>query len=185
MRWLEGRHLGVLKTGGRDGLGGRAIDLTFTEGAVQHRVKVKADPYFGTDPASINDHSLLFYRANQDSFAFEAVANSATKEPGWMFDSGATDLYYYFVAITQPPEDVEALCDEPDDVFFSELQVERDELVIFPMNAVREWFEANYERYPSRPVRTGGVSAWYRLVPRSDLQGAVPGLVSRGPIFPR
>lgn len=184
-RWLESRHLGVMQTGGRDGIGGRGVDLTFTDGASQHRVKVKADPYFGTDPAKVNDHDLSFYRAYQDSFAFEAVANSATQEPGWMFESGATDLYYYFLAISQPLEEVEALLDEPDDVFFDELAVERDELVVIPMPEVKAWFSENFERYATRPVRSGSASAWYRLIPRRDLQSSVPLLVSRGSIFPK
>lgn len=184
-RWLQGRHAGVVQTGGRDGLAGRAVDLTFTDGMLQRRVKVKADPYIGSDPVKIRDHGLIFYRADQSSLALEAVANAATKEPGWVFDSGATDLYYYFLAISQPQAEVQALFEEPDDIFYSELEVERDELVVIPMMELRSWFAENFERFATRPVRTGRGSAWYRLVPRSELQLAVPETRNWGSIFAR
>lgn len=181
-RWLSSRHLGVAAKGG-SGPSGQTADITYNQGIAQRRIKVKADPYFGTDPRKVDDHGLIFYRANQDSFAFEAVADAVTKEPGWVFGSGAEDLYYYFVAIAQPLDEVRVLADEPDEIFFNELAVERDELVILPMAPVTSWFERNFERYPTRPVRTGRGSAWYRLVPRPELEAALPEVQSRGSIF--
>ena len=63
----------------------RGIDIVCVapDGA-RRSAKVKADPYFGTDAGKIGDRSLPFYRADTGSFAFEAVANAATREPGWM-----------------------------------------------------------------------------------------------------
>lgn len=162
---------------------GRGVDITYAWQGGQHRIKVKPDPYFGTDSAKINDRSLPFYRAEASAFAFEAVANAATREPGWMFDSSAVDLYYYFLALPQTEDEVRALMGEPDEVFFSELVVERDELVVLPMRGTRLWFEANFERYTPRPVMVGGASAWYRLVPRADIIGSVAGINSVGPVF--
>jgi hypothetical protein len=183
-RWLvqQGR-LDVALTHGRQSLGGRAVDLTYAWQGGQHRVKIKADPYFGSDPRRIADRALTFYRPDQRMFAFEAVANAATREPGWMFDTNAQDIYYYYVAIAQSEEEVAALAGEPDEVLFNELAVERDELVILPADATRTWFEANYERYTPRPVMSAGASAWYRLVPRSDIEGVVTGVRNAGPVF--
>lgn len=184
VRWLvQQGKLDVHLTGGLSSLGGRAVDLTYAWQGGQHRVKVKPDPYFGTEPRKVGDRSLTFYRADASAFAFEAVANAATREPGWIFDSSADDLYYYYMAIAQAEDEVAALAGEPDEVFFSELAVDRDELVILPVQPTREWFETNYERYTPRPVMSTGVSAWYRMVPRADIERAVPGIRKIGPIF--
>lgn len=159
------------------------MDLTASFQGTSVRIKVKPDPYFGTDPRVIADHSRTFYRADAAVYAFEAVANSATRQPGWVFESSAEELFYYYVALRQPEADVAALVSEPDEVFFRELEVERDELVILPMERTRVWFESAYEQYTPRPVMVGGASAWYRLVPRQDLEQAVSGIRRVGPVF--
>ena len=41
----------------------RDIDITYSARGERRSVKVKADPYFGTDSAKIGDRSLAFYRA--------------------------------------------------------------------------------------------------------------------------
>lgn len=183
-RWLvrQGR-LDVHATGGMRSLGGTSVDLTYAWQGGQRRIKVKPDPYYGTDPMKIADRELVFYRGDASAYAFEAVANAATREPGWIFESQADDLYYYYVALSQDEHEVGALVNEPDEVFFSELAVERDDLVILPMLEAREWFEANFERYTPRPVLVGGASAWYRLVPRIDIERAVTSIRNVGPIF--
>jgi len=178
-------HSDVRPSNGRDALGGRGVDLTYVNQGATRSVKVKPDPYFGLDRMKVADRELAFYRADASAFAFEAVANAATREPGWMFESVADDLYYYFVAIPQPEDEVRALMNEPDEVFFSELAVERDELVILPMRQTREWFELHFEDYTPRPVMLGGASAWYRLVPRTDIERSMPGIVHAGSVFGR
>jgi hypothetical protein len=183
-RWLTRQgKVDVQLTGGLVGLGGRSVDITYSWQGDRRRIKVKADSYFGTDPAKVRDRTLTFYRQDSFAYAFEAVANTATREPGWMFNSSADEIYYYYLAIAQPEADVRALMGEPDEVFFTELAVERDELVVMPMAVTREWFEANFERYTPRPVMNAGASAWYRLVPREDLERAVPEVRRVGPIF--
>lgn len=183
-RWLtEQGKVDVVRTQGRVGLGGRGVDITYAWQGSRMRVKVKTDPYFGIDPAKIGDRALIYYREDASSFAFEAVSNAATREPGWVFDSEASEVYYYFVAISQSEDEIRALAEEPDEVFFSELMVDRDELVVIPMSALRIWFEENFERYTPRPVLVGGASAWYRLVPRGDIEGTIAGVRSIGPIF--
>lgn len=183
-RWLkEQGHTDVLQTNGRVGLGGKAVDITFTSQGSLRRVKVKVDPYYGLDTAKIGDRTFTFYRQDQASFAFEAVANAATREPGWVFGSDASHLYYYFLALGQPEDEIRALADEPDEVFFGELIVDRDELIVIPMRELSEWFESTFERYTPRPVTVGGASAWYRVVPRVDLERAVPKARSAGAIF--
>lgn len=164
---------------------GRGIDIVAIEGKASRRIKVKADPYFGVDSRKIGDRGLEFYRADSGSLAFEAVANSSTREPGWTLVSDADDLYYYYLALGQTPDEVRALLSEPDEVFFSEIAVERDELLVLPMKDVREWFEAHYQDYAPRPVMHAGVASWYRLVPRADVEKALGRLSSAGPIFSR
>jgi hypothetical protein len=161
----------------------RGIDLTYSLNGERRTAKVKADPYFGTDSAKIGDRALAFYRADTGTLALEAVADSATKQPGWMLDSAADDLCYYYLALGQAEDEVHALLGEPDEVFFSELLVERDELIIVPMHEARAWFEINADAYPPRPVFLGSTSAWYRLVPRAVLQSQLPGVRIVGPVF--
>ena len=161
----------------------RGIDLTYSEDGVRRSAKIKADPYFGTDAAKIGDRSLSFYRADTGMAALQAVADSATKQPGWIVGSDADDLCYYYLALAQAEDEVHALLGEPDEVFFSELRVERDDLIIIPMAQAREWFEANADAYPPRPVFLGATSAWYRLVPRAVLQSELPGVRIVGPVF--
>ncbi len=182
--WLvaQGR-VDVQTTEGRDSVAGRQVDLVHAWQGSRNRIKVKADQYFGVDPAKINDRALSFYREDAHSYAFEAVSNAATREPGWIFESMADEIYYYYLAIGQPEDEVRALLSEPDEVFMSELAVDRDELVILPMGATRTWFETNYERYTPRPVLIAGASAWYRLVPRADIEGAVQGIKRVGPVL--
>ncbi len=183
LRWMERQgRVDVQSTNGFRSLG-KAVDATYSWEGSRRRVKVKPDPYFGTDNALIADRALTYYRADSGAYAFEAVANTATREPGWIFDSEADDLYYYYVALSQTEDEVRALLGEPDEVFFSELAITRDELVVLPLRATREWFENNYEAYTPRPVMVGGASAWYRLVPRRDLERAVQGINMVGPVF--
>ncbi len=160
---------------------GRA-DLTFTRGGRARAVKVKADPYFGTDPGKIADRRLTFYRREGSDYAFEAISHSVTRQPGWIFNSEADDLYYYFLALGQPEREVAALVAEPDDVFFGELAVDRDDLHVIRMAPLRQWFEASFEQYTPRPVLVGDHSAWYRIVPRAVLAAAVPVTVT-GSVF--
>jgi len=184
-RWLVERgRLDVQITDGQESLGGgKAVDITYAWQGGRRRIKVKADPYFGTDPAKISDRSLTFYRPDASAYAFESIANSATRQPGWAEDSAADELYYYRVALAQTEEEIAALMNEADAVFFSELWVDRDELVVLPMDATRSWFVANADKYQARPVITGGVSSWNRLIPRGDIEVAVAGLNNVGSIF--
>ena len=166
-------------------LGVHGVDIVCQRDGAQLQIKVKPDPYFGTDATKINDRSRVFYRANADSYAFEAVANTATHAPGWVFSSPAEQIFYYRVALVQSEDEIRALLSEPDEIFFSELVVERDELQILGMAAVRTWFQAHYEEYTPRPVMLGGAAAWYRLVPRRDIESAVAGIINIGPVFER
>lgn len=168
-----------------EGSHGRDVDIVAIEGRMSRRIKVKADPYFGTDSRKIGDRGLAFYRADGGCFAFEAVADSATRAPGWTLASEAQDLYYYYLALGQTPDEIAALLAEPDEVFFSEIAVERDELLILPMAPIRAWFEEHLQDYAPRPVMQGGGASWYRLVPRADVEKALGRVPSSGAIFPR
>jgi hypothetical protein len=158
------------------------VDITLLRDGRKSGLKVKADSYFGTDPVKIADRNLPFYRRQGADYAFEAVSDSVTRRPGWMFHSEASHLYYYFLALGQPEAEVAALLGEPDEVFFGELKADRDELHVIPMDALQEWFEAHYEQYTPRPVLVGDHSAWYRLVPRDVLRSSVP-IEVLGPVF--
>jgi hypothetical protein len=150
------------------------VDIACSVGGRRLKIKVKADPYFGSDPVKIADRDLAFYRRQGADYAFEAISHNVTRQPGWVFQSDADDLYYYFLALGQPEREVQALFEGPDEVFFTELKVERDELHIIPMAALRDWFEQHFEQYTPRPVLIGDHSAWYRLVPRAVLSASVP-----------
>ncbi|MBU4557081.1 MAG: hypothetical protein KJ747_09440 [Actinobacteria bacterium] len=167
-------------TGGSTGAG---VDIVYTVSGRRGRIKLKSDSYFGTDPAKVSDRDLVFYRPDAGHYAFESISNNMTREPGWMFNSEADDLYYYYLTLSQPEDEVAALLSEPDEVFFSEIKVERDALHILPMRATQKWFEAHYEDYTPRPVTVGQHSAWYRLIPRSDIEGSIQGARLVGSVF--
>lgn len=184
IRWLMGQgSADAASTGGMASFGGRAVDLAYSSAGTQHRAKLKPDPYYGLDRAKVADRSLTFYREDTGVLALEAVADSITREQGWMLAPGADELFYYFLAIAQPEDEVRALLAEPDPVFFGELVVERDELLIIPMASARVWFSENMERFATRPVMSGGASSWYRLVPKYEMESSVRGIRRVGPIF--
>jgi hypothetical protein len=160
------------------------VDLMYRTGDEWRKIKVKPDVYFGTDPAKVNDRYRTFYRADSGHYAFESISNNATRESGWTFNSDADEVYYYYLALSQTEEEIGALLGEPDGIFFSELKVDRDELHILPMAEVQSWFQQNYDQYTPRPVTVGGHSAWYRLVPRSDISRHVAGIKVIGSVFP-
>ncbi len=183
-RWLMQRgRIDVASTEGRESLGGRSVDLSYAWQGGRHLIKVKADPYYGTSPQLVRNRDLVFYREDVNAFAFEAVANAATKEPGWALDSHADEVYYYCLAISQPEDEVRALMSEPDEVFFSELAVDRDDLCVMPMEETRDWFESAHQNYTPRPVVVGGAATWVRVVPREEFVSAVTGAVCVGPVF--
>jgi hypothetical protein len=158
------------------------VDIMSKRDGRHRRTKVKADAYCGTDAAKIADRSLAFYRREGSDYAFESISHHMTRSPGWVFNSDADDLYYYFLALGQPEIRVAALMAAPDDIFFSQLNVELDDLHVMEMAPLRAWFETNFESYTPRPVLMGDHSAWFRLVPREVLAGAVT--VNRvGPVF--
>ena len=181
---LEGRTDVTLTSGRSVASSIPGVDITYRTGDTLWKIKVKPDAYFGTDPAKVYDRNLAFYRSDSGHYAFESISNNATRETGWTFKSDANELYYYYLALPQSEEEIRALLGEPDEIFFSELRVERDELHILPMAPVRAWFEAHYDEYTPRPVTVGDHSAWYRIVPKSDLVGHVPGMKVVGAVFP-
>lgn len=184
IRWLRGQgSADASSTGGMASYGGRAVDISYSPAGSQRRAKLKPDPYYGLDRAKVADRSLTYYREDAGVLALEAVANSVTREPGWMVAPGADELFYYFLAISQPEDEVRALLAEPDPVFFGELLVERDELLVIPMAAARAWFAENLERFATRPVMSGGTSSWYRLVPKQEMEASVRGIRRVGPVF--
>jgi hypothetical protein len=159
------------------------VDVTYVLQGERRKVKVKPDVYFGSDPAKIADRSLSFYREDAGRCAIQAVADSSTRAPGWIFTSDADEIFYHYLAITQPEEQVSELLSATDEVFFPSLKVERDDLLVLPMVATRVWFAEQAERCPSRPVAHGDFSAWYRLIPRAEIEAGVGGATDRGAIF--
>lgn len=147
--------------------------------------KVKVDVYCGTDPAKCGDRALTFYRSDTASYAFEAIADTAARTPGWILSSMADELLYYRIAVSRPEPEVAALFDSPDAVFFSELGVDRDDLRVLPMRHLRTWFERSNEQYPPRPVITPERSAWYRIVPMAEVESVVAGIRVVGPVYAR
>jgi hypothetical protein len=182
----EGGATGVLPVDGDADPGRLAgVDIMCNRAGQGIKVKVKPDPYYGTDPRKIADQDLVFYRAPVSCYAFETISHHVTRDPGWMFNSMADELHYYFLALDQNEDEIAALMEGPDEVFFSELSVERDDLHVLPMPALRAWFDANHENYTPRPVKLGDHSGWYRIIPVTDIDSAVPGVAQKGPVFAR
>lgn len=161
----------------------RGTDLTYRGLGRTLQVKVRPDAYFGTDQTKVRDRALTFYRADEGDYAFEAVADATTRSPGWMFSSPADELFYYFLVLLQTEEEVAAIIDAPDHVFFTELRVERDDLRILSMPEAQAWFQRSFEKYPPRPAKVGTSASWLRLVPREDLEAGVSDIRAVGPIF--
>jgi hypothetical protein len=164
---------------------GTGVDIRFVDGVNRVTAKVKVDCYCGVDPVKIANRDFLFYRADTASYGLEEIADTTTRAAGWVNASMADQLYYYRLAIARPEAEVRALLESPDGVFFTELGVERDDLRIIPMAALRAWFGASNDRYVPRPVMTAGRSAWYRIVPMAELDAAVPGVRVMGTVYPR
>lgn len=183
VRYLRDRGYSdaVVAGGMQDGAEG--IDLFYSAGGRRIGIKVKADSYYGTDPVKIANRELIFYRTSTDSYGLETIADSSTRQPGWVQRSRADELYYYCIALGQTEDEVSALMEEPDEVFFGELKVERDNLRIVPMSGLRAWFDTSADRFATRPVLTEGRSAWYRIVPRAEVDGAVAGIRDVGAVF--
>lgn len=183
-RYLEvAGYRDVSRGRGLSGTGPDGYDVAYRSGDRRMTAKIKPDVYSGTDMAKVRDRSLPYYRAQTGHYAFESIADPRTHEPGWMFNSTVDELFYYCIALTQTEDEIAALLSERDEVFFSELGVERDDLRILPMRATQDWFGEHYEDYAPRPVAVGDRSAWYRLVPCSDIDSAVRGIKRAGAIF--
>lgn len=165
--------------------GAQCVDLSYSRNGQRVRVTVKADSYAGIDAHKIAQRELVFYRPSTGMYGLESLADTFSRQPGWVQRSQADELFYYRLAIAQTEDEVAALMDEPDDVFFSEIAVERDDLRIIPMRPLQDWFATSGERYAPRPVLTEGRSAWYRIVPEADLEAAIPGVQHVGSIFAR
>ncbi len=157
------------------------VDITHVTASGRQAIKVKSDPYIGSDAVKASDRSRSFYRADARAYALETVTSA--RQPGWLFSSAAGELYYYYLAIDQTEAEVAALFREPDPVFFSTLKVAIDDLDVLPFAELREWFEPRQESYPTRPVVRGGAASWYRLVPRDDVAAGVKGMQAIGSIF--
>ncbi|MHB1342270.1 MAG: hypothetical protein ACYC77_10685 [Coriobacteriia bacterium] len=163
--------------------GAEAVDLTYSSAGKRLGVKVKADPYYGLDPEKTSRRDLTYYRPQSESYGLESISDTFTRQPGWVQRSRADELYYYRLVLDQPEDEVAALMGEPDDVFFAEIRIERDDLRILPMRSLREWFEATGDRYTPRPVMTDGRSAWYRIIPDVDVERGVAGVRRVGSVF--
>ena len=73
-------------------------------------IKVKADPYFGTDPAKIaTDRSRSFYRVRCEGLRVRGRGQRATRDRDGCSHSEADDLYYYFLALGQTEDEVATL----------------------------------------------------------------------------
>lgn len=162
---------------------GDGVDLTYSRLGRPTLVKVKADPYFGVDSLKVCDLDLPYYRSDRGEYALEAIAHHVTREPGWAFRSDAHELFYYLLALEHTEEQVAELVRLPDEEFFSGLRVARDELRIMSMDAVRSWFIRHQEDFMSCSVRIGDRSAWYRIIPRTALDHAIPDIVNAGSIL--
>ncbi len=157
---------------GRTGTDG--IDIRYMRAGRPTTARVQADCYFGVDAEKAADRALPMYRMESSTYAFEEIADVATKMPGWIFSTRADVLLYYRMAIARPEAEVAALLGSPDAVFFSELGVERDELRMIPLPDLRTWFTREADKFTPRPVIAQGRMSWCRIVPIAELAAGVP-----------
>ena len=150
-------------------------------GRVSRRIKVKADPYFGTDSRKIGDRGARRSTApTTGCLAFEAIANTLDARARLDARLRGRGALLLLPRARQTQDEVRALLAEPDEVFFSELAVERDELLVLPMDKTRAWFEAHYQDYPPRPVMHDGGRVVVPARPRADVEKASAGISSVG-----
>lgn len=152
------------------------VDIRYMMAGKPLTARVQADCYFGTDAEKAADRSLPMYRVESPTYALEEAADVTDKMPGWVVSSTADVLLYYRMAIPRPEAEIAALLESPDEVFFSELGIERDELRIIPFPALRAWFVREADRFTPRPILLDGRMSWCRIVPISELEAAVPGV---------
>lgn len=161
------------------------IDLLVTRGGAVDKAKVRTDSYYGSDRDSIDDHELPYYRKRSDDFALETISHHITREPGWMFNSTATQLWYYQAAVMNSKDELARALSLSDEQMVEAIEVEADRLRILPMPQLRKWFDTAHVNYPPRPVQVGDHLSWYRIIPAADLMKAVPGVITVGRLFGR
>lgn len=164
---------------------GTGVDLAYVRDGVARTAKVKSDPYFGTDAALIADLTLPFYRADSHSYALETISDASSRAPGWVLTSDAAELLYLFLALATKEHDVAAALAAEDVEFFESLAVERDELHVLPMPALRTWLLSAQDAYPARPVTAGARASWVRLVPTADVARSGVGVRVLGSVYAR
>lgn len=104
---------------------------------------------------------------------------------GWMHTSRAQELWYYFITLDNPQEELDALAEMRTPQ--NELQrqqrlldcavIHRDELFVIPAAPLKDWFWDNYSAFGRRSAPNPNYFTWIRQVPRTILLDE--GLVSR------
>lgn len=161
----------------------QGIDLLVERGGSGQKIKVRTDSYYGTNESAIDDHDLPFYRRRADDLALETISHHITREPGWMFNSEADQLWYYQAVLMNTREELERALSLEDGAMIAEVDIEADRLRTIPMPPLRAWFDGAHVNYPPRPVQTGDHLAWFRIIPEADAKKAVGTVETQSKLF--
>jgi hypothetical protein len=148
----------------------KGIDLILNmPNAKKKTIDLKVDSYIGSDPSRkirglCNPDSGFILLETISQLQYDRSRNASTNGtllvrqkpdvPGWFFTSSADEVYYYFLALLNPENQLNPLYTEyvelvksnqqPDEVencLLRELRVDRDLLVSFSLSEARAWYE--------------------------------------------
>ena len=154
---------------------------------------LKADTYFA-DLRGETRAATRYRKRDSGCLALETVStdfshrwqNDRAPDPaqprmslGWMHTSRAEQIWYYFLALDNAPDELDALTGEGARQQGAEVNreqrlldtalVHRDELLILPAAPLKAWFWANLDHFDRRGARNPAYTTWFRRVPRSVL----------------
>jgi hypothetical protein len=149
----------------------RDIDLVLTMADRKVFADVKVDFYFGAEERTD------FHRRRTNHAALETVSSDSTGTMGWMVTSASDYIFYYFLALDNPPDEIRRWIEEEDEAAcLREARVFDDCLVLLPTAALQRWFwqDKRYTKYrhcriPNLDQGGKTYNTWVRLVPVSDL----------------
>jgi hypothetical protein len=141
--------------------------ITYLDGPRITRVSVWADPYYGTEDALCMQRDLPFYRGRSDVLAIPAPRDDV---PAPVFSAGGERrIAYLRLALPRPEDEVAALLRERDGVFFDEIGVVDDRLLVVDAQELYEWTVGLVGVYPTRPVISRAATNWFLLIPELDV----------------
>jgi hypothetical protein len=146
---------------------------------------LKADAYF----ADLDDgEAVTRYKKPRSGYlALETVStdfshrwpddrrpdpSQSSQRMGWMHTSRADEIWYYFLTLDNPPDEIDALASaqtgdpgERERRLLDIARIHRDGLLILPAAPLKAWFWENLDRFDRRGARNPRYTTWFRRVP--------------------